>query len=118
MTTLFTGKSMGKHTTSSNYALIKSNPKEERIVDYSIVPEVKKVIEEILLQDRRDWEERGLKQFGIERSILLNKVCSKITGAPSEIFEIALGDLEVEQKVIPQLMDNFTRYFYLDLGNK
>jgi len=104
---------MVKHTTSANYALIKSNPKAEKTIDFSILPEVKKVLDKILSEDKKDWEDRGLKQFGIERSILLNKVCALVPDTPSAVFEIALEELEVEQQIIPFQQENFTRYIHL-----
>lgn len=105
---------MTKHTSSANYALIKSNPKAEKIIDMSGLPLVKEAVEKVLSDDKGDWEERGLKQFGVERSILLNKVFALVPGTPSVVFDIALEELEVEQKVVPYPQDNFTRYIYLD----
>ena len=104
------------HTTSANYLLIRSNPKEERIIDYTILPQVKEIILQILKDDKKYWKELGEHQMGIERNNLINKVCSRIN-TPSEVFELALEELELEQKVLPSYLDNMSRYIYLDLGN-
>jgi hypothetical protein len=105
-----------KYTSSANYALIGKNEKPETKIELEKVPEVKKIILEILLKDKEFWDNCKQRQQGIEKFNLLSKVSSRIN-MNSNIFYIALDELEGEQKVLPEIRDNKVRYSAFSIKN-
>ena len=97
----------------ANYTLIGENEKEETRIEFEKVPLVKKEAYRILKEDRDFWEKDGVKQPGIEKNNLLSKISNKVP-INSNVFGIALEELEIEQKVISFQDNNFTRYILLD----
>jgi len=97
-----------------NYQIIGSQKKPETRVELEKIPEVKEIIFEILKKDREYWKNLKEPTQGIEKFNLLNKVCNKIP-INSNVFEIALDELLVEQAIVPMLLDNITRYILICL---
>ena len=98
-----------KYTQTANYALIGKNKKPKTEVEIHKIPEVKKILLEILEADNKFWESKKQKQQGIERFSLIQKVSEKIK-VNSNIIYLALDELEGEQVIIPETKDNKTRY--------
>jgi len=97
-----------------NYKIMGSQAKPETRVEFEKIPEVKEIISEILKKDREYWKSLKEPTQGIEKFNLLNKVCNKLP-INSNVFEIALDELMVEQAVVPMETDNKTRYLMLCL---
>lgn len=101
-----------------NYTLIAENKKPETRIEIEKVPEVKEIVYAILKEDREYWLNEGvLKQPGVEKYNLLTKVSNKLP-INSNVFEIALNELEMEQKVIAFQDNNFIRYIIFELKNE
>jgi len=97
-----------------NYIIMGSQKKPETRVEFEKIPEVKEIISEILKKDREYWKSLKEPTQGVEKFNLLNKVCNKLP-INSNVFEIALDELMVEQAVVPMEIDNKTRYLMLCL---
>jgi len=97
-----------------NYIIMGSQKKPETRVEFEKIPEVKAIIYEILKKDREYWQTLKEPTQGIEKFNLLNKVCNKLP-INSNVFEIALDELMVEQSIVPMETDNKTRYLMLCL---
>ena len=93
----------------ANYFLIGKNKKAETRVEFEKIPIVKEAIVSILKEDKEYWKTQGLKQPGIEKFILLRKVCDKVP-INSNVFEAAIWELETEQTVLTFQDGNLTRY--------
>ena len=98
-----------KYTQSANYALIGKNKKPETNIEFEKIPEVKTLILGILKKDRAFWDECKQGQQGVEKFNLLSKVSEKIK-INSNVFYMALDELEGEQIVLPEVKDNVVRY--------
>lgn len=105
-----------KFTTSANYALIGRNEKPETKIEFEKIPEIKRIILEILLKDKEFWDNCNQRQQGIEKFNLLSKVSSQIQ-MNSNVFYIALDELEGEQLVLPEARDNKVRYSAFSIKN-
>ena len=102
----------------TNYTVIGNKPKEKRELDTSRMKEVKEAIVQILKDDYDFWDSKDQKQPGIERLILLRKVCTVEPKTNMQVFNYLLEELEIEQKIIPVQDESLTRYIYLNLGSK
>ena len=100
----------------TNYTVIGNKPKAVRTLDTSRIEEVKEAIVKILSEDYDFWTSKGEIQPGIERFILLQKVCKIEPKTNLTVFEYMLEQLEGEQKIIPVADDSLTRYIYFKLG--
>ena len=98
-----------KYTQSANYSLIGNNKKPETKVEYEKIPEIRNAIIDILTKDREFWDNCKQKQQGVEKFNLLSKVADKIK-MNSNVFYLALDELEAEQVVIPEVKDSRVRY--------
>lgn len=101
-----------KYTQSANYVLIGKNKKPETVIEFEKIAQVRDVIIDVLQKDREFWDACNQRQQGIEKFNLLSKVSSKIS-MNSNVFYIALDELEGEQLVIPEVKDNKVRYSLL-----
>jgi len=95
-----------------NYVIMSSQKKPETRVEFEKIPEVKEIISEILKKDREYWQNLKEPTQGVEKFNLLNKVCNKLP-INSNVFEMALEELTVEQSVVPMEKDNKTRFLML-----
>lgn len=100
---------INKYTQAANYSLISQNKKPETHLDFEKIPDVKSIVLDILSLDKVFWDNCGQKQQGIEKFNLLSKVSAKIK-INSNVFYIALDQLEGEQRIIPEIKDNKVRY--------
>ena len=100
----------------TNYYLL-DNKKPETRVEIEKIPQVREAILVILKEDKAFWAKNGQNQPGLERNILLRKVCDKVP-INSNIFGIALEELECEQRVMPFLEGSLTRYLLLDFKDE
>lgn len=99
----------------TNYTLIAKNKKSEKKLDISRINEIKEVLSKIIYDDFLFWEEKNLKQLGIEKNNLLTKVCSLEKTTTSPVFEYLLEELETEQKIIKFNEGGLTRFIWFDL---
>lgn len=99
----------------ANFHLIGLNEKPETRIEVEKVPAVKEAILEILNQDKDFWNSAGRQQFGVERGILLRKVCARVP-INSNVFDIALYELECEQTVLPFSDGQLTRYVMFEIS--
>jgi len=97
-----------------NYRIMRTQKKPETIISFEKVPEVKKIIFKILKEDMEYWQSLKEPTQGVEKFNLMNKVCNKLP-INSNIYEIALDELMVEQIVVPMEIDNITRFIMLCL---
>lgn len=97
-----------------NYKIMGSQKKPETRVEFEKIPEVKEIISGILKKDYEYWKNLKEPTQGIEKFNLLNKVCNKLP-INSNVFEIALDELMVEQAIVPMELDNKIRYLMLCL---
>ncbi len=97
-----------------NYKIMGSIKKPETSVEFEKIPEVKEIISEILKKDREYWQSLKEPTQGIEKFNLLNKVCNKLP-INSNVFEMALDELMVEQTVVPMELDSKIRFLMLCL---
>lgn len=104
------------YTHSSNYSLIGKNKKPETKIDLSGIEEIKEEILSVLKKDLEFWEICNQKQMGVEKFNLLSKVLS-VLPASSNAFYAALDELEVEQKIIPEVIDSKVRYILFVIKN-
>lgn len=104
------------YTQTANYALIGKNKKPETVLEIDKIPQVKTAIIEILKKDKEFWDNCRQKQQGIEKFNLLSKV-SSLVQVNSNIFYIALNELEMEQVVIPEVRDSKVRYSIFSIKN-
>lgn len=95
----------------ANFFLIGENKKPETKVEVEKIFPVKEAISSILKEDKAYWVDQGLRQPGIEKFNLLRKVCDKVP-INSNVFEIAVSELEMEQKVLSYMDGNLIRYTF------
>ena len=93
----------------ANYQLIGENKKPQTQIAYDKIPSVKDILMQILEEDYQYWTNKKLKQMGIERFNLLKKVSEKIK-INSNVFDLALEELETEFKIIPYCEGSFKRF--------
>lgn len=93
----------------ANYFLIGKNKKPETKVEVEKIPLVREAVLAILKEDKEYWKNLELKQPGMEKFILLRKVCDKVP-INSNVFEAAIWELETEQTVLTFQDGNLTRY--------
>jgi len=93
----------------ANYFLIGKNKKPETKVEVEKIPLVREAILTVLKEDKEYWKKLELKQPGMEKYILLRKVCDKVP-INSNVFEAAIWELETEQTVLTFQDGNLTRY--------
>ena len=104
------GASPGDHTNFSQ----RNNKKPQTRIEVEKIPAVKKEILIVIDKDSSFWDEKGLKQLGVEKFNLLKKV-SKNIKINSNVFELALSDLELDQEILPIPDGNFVRFIKLRL---
>lgn len=97
-----------------NYKILSNREKPETSIDFKKIPETKSIIEEILKKDMLYWKSLKEPTQGIEKYNLLNKVCDKLP-INSNVFEMALDELIVEQIIVPMELDNKIRFLMLCL---
>ena len=97
-----------------NYKIMGSQEKPETRVEFEKIPEIKDIISDILKKDLEYWKNLKEPTQGIEKFNLLGKVCNKLP-INSNVFEIALDELMVEQAIVPMELDNKIRYLMLCL---
>jgi len=97
-----------------NYKIMGSIKKPETSINLAQVPETKEIISVLLSKDREYWDALKEPAQGIEKFNLLNKVCNKLP-INSNVFEIALDELMVEQNIVPMELDNKIRFIMLCL---
>ena len=105
-------KSVLSYRGGPNYQIMGNLKKPEILIDFKKVPLIKDIIKDILKQDRIYWESLKEPVQGIEKFNLLHKVCTKLP-INSNVFEIAVDELIVEQIIVPHELDNITRYLML-----
>ena len=105
---------MTSYKGAPNYSIMGSQKKPETRIELEKLSEVKEIIYDILKKDREYWQNLKEPTQGIEKFNLLNKVCNKIP-INSNVFEIALDELMVEQTIIPMELDNRIRYIFICL---
>ena len=93
----------------SNFLLGGNNKKPQTRIEVEKVPEVSSLILSILREDLKYWKDKNLIQPGMERNILICKI-SKDIKVNSNVIDIALQDLELEQKIIQIYDGKFNRY--------
>jgi len=103
---------MTSYKGAPNYKIMGSIAKPETRVEFEKISEVKEIIAEILKKDREYWQNLREPTQGIEKYNLLNKVCNKLP-INSNVFEIALDELMVEQLIVPMELDNKIRFLML-----
>jgi len=108
---------MSIYTQSANYALIGKNKKPETSVEYEKIPEVKEAIIAFLKIDKDFWDNCKQRQQGVEKFNLLSKV-STMVNVNSNIFYLALDELEADQIVIPEVKDSRVRYSLLTMPSE
>jgi hypothetical protein len=99
----------------TNYTLIAKNKKITKSNDLSRLPEIKKVIEDVIYEDFLFWKNKKLKQIGLEKNNLLKKVCCVEKSTTSQIFEFILEELELEQKILKFNEDGLIRFIWFDI---
>jgi len=99
----------------ANYILIGENDKPKTTIEYDKIPLVKEIILEIINEDFKFWTNKNLQQPGIERFNLLGKVVKKIK-INSNVFDLAIDELEVEQKIIPFQEGSLKRFIKVNLN--
>ncbi len=97
-----------------NYKILSNREKPETSIDFKKIPETKSIIEEILKKDMLYWKSLKEPTQGIEKYNLLNKVCDKLP-INSNVFEMALDELIVEQIIVPMELDNKIRFLMICL---
>ena len=110
-TTGGSGACPGDHTNFSN----RSKEKPQTRIEVEKIPQVVELIMEEMERDYKYWKDKGLKQFGMEKLNLLRKISQKIR-INSNVFDLALEELEFEQKILPMQDGNFTRYILLKMS--
>lgn len=103
------------HDPGYPYRKIKKTNKYSNNFDANSIPEIKKEILTILLEDKNYWESKNKINQGISKNNLLMKLSKKIKKIPENIFSYALEDLINEQKILFYELDNVVRYFYFEL---
>ena len=98
----------------ANYLLIGENKKLETKLDFDKIPIIKDIILKIIEDDFEFWTNKNHIQPGIERFNLLGKVSQKIK-INSILFDLAIDELELENKIISFQEDNFKRYIKVNL---
>ena len=104
------GACPGDHTNFSN----KDKEKPQTRIEVEKIPQVRDLIMQEMEKDYKFWNDKGLKQFGVETLNLLKKISQKIK-INSNVYYLALEDLEFEQKILPMQDGNFTRYILLKM---
>jgi hypothetical protein len=99
----------------TNYALIAKTKETPKKPDISRLSEIKEAIVKIIYEDFLYWEEKEVKQLGLEKNNLLKKVCSLEKTTTSQIFEYLLEELETEQKIIKFNESGMTRFVWFSL---
>jgi len=105
---------MTNYKGAPNYKILGSQEKPETRVEFEKIPEVKDIISDILKKDREYWQNLKEPTQGVEKYNLLNKVCNKLP-INSNVFEIALDELMVDQTIVPMELDNKIRFIMLCL---
>lgn len=104
------------HDPGYPYRKIKKSNKYSNTFDLNLIPEIKKEILNILLEDKIYWQSKNKINQGISKNNLLMKLSKKIKKIPESIFAYIIEDLINEQKVLFYELDNVVRYFYFELA--
>jgi len=102
-------------SSGANYKLIGDNVKPKVDQGFEKIPLVKDLVTKIIEEDFLFWKNKNLIQPGMEKNILLRKVCQeiKINGV---VFEIALEELEIEQIIISFQDGQFKRFIKVNFN--
>jgi len=98
-----------------NYSTLRNKEKTKVKFDVEKIGKVKECAYDILEKDYKHWKTLDTPQPGIERSNFLQKV-GAVVPINSNVFDAAMYELEVEQKIISTQDGNSgTRYVLLKI---
>lgn len=99
----------------ANYTIIGAKKKAKIEINFETVPEIKKAILKVMLDNKKFWEDKNQIQLGIEKFNILKKVCALEPTTTSKVFEHILTELEQEQIILPIIEGNIIRFIYFEI---